>query len=445
MYCSACGAKLDAGVAFCSACGTPTSDHPAARRTERHSRPVRVALTVVAVAVIAGVGVVAAQVVDGGIFTDDPAGRVPLAQESRSPAPSPAETTADSPTSPPTSPPAAEDDGPAPGFAELYQEVGPGVVMVRATTCHGTGVGSAFLVSEDEVVTAAHVVEGAASVAVVRDDVIRQATVIGTDEVNDIAVLELAGELDGHAFGFADTDVAAGEALAVIGHPLGDPLTITAGTASRVDASLWPSFQLDASVSPGNSGGPVVRADGDVVGMVVAKDVEADGLAYAIRAEVIADHLDDRSSFSDPAVAACDEPLGPPEAELPDIDEADELEAAIISTFASYFGGINAGEYRLAFDQLSPRLQGGLSASEFAEGVVTSYDFDFELFSVVETPTGAEVWLEFVSLQAPEYGPDGEACTNWSLDYELTWNDSGWLLIDRVTGHGDTSGHAPCS
>ena len=86
-----------------------------------------------------------------------------------------------------------------------------------------------------------------------------------------------------------------------------------------------------------------------------------------------------------------------------------------------------------------------MTRDSFAEGVSTSYDFSFDVRSVEETVDGPVVWLEFVSLQAPEYGPDGDSCTNWSLDYELTWLADGRLVIDRVTGHGDTSGHVPCS
>ncbi|WP_246220164.1 hypothetical protein [Phytoactinopolyspora halotolerans] len=85
-----------------------------------------------------------------------------------------------------------------------------------------------------------------------------------------------------------------------------------------------------------------------------------------------------------------------------------------------------------------------MSVDEFAAGVETSYDFGFEVHTVEETADGAHVWLEFVSLQAPGYGPEGETCTYWSLDYELVWYD-GWLLIDRVTGHDDSSGHVPCA
>ncbi len=307
-------------------------------------------------------------------------------------------------------------------------------------------------VAAGHAMTAAHVVEEAASVAIMQEGgPAYQASVVGVETSTDVALLELHEDLDGHEFGITGSPTVAGESLAAIGHPLGDPLTITTGTTSRVDDALWPSFQLDISVSPGNSGGPVVRAggpvvraDGDVVGMLVAKDTEAEGLSYAVRADVLTERLESPSLLAPPAPADCNRPLGPEESELPDIGAADDLEIAVAATFNNYFSGINGGDYQLAFDQLSPRLQGNMAVDEFAAGVETSYDFDFVAHTVEETSDGAHVWLEFVSLQAPGYGPEGEACTYWSLDYELIWHD-GWLLIDGVTGHDGSSGHVSCS
>src|SRR5690606_34820048 len=142
------------------------------------------------------------------------------------PGESPSEESAESPENGTTAP----DPDEVPSFVDLHDQVASGVLMVQASTCEGTGVGSAFLVSGDRIVTAAHVVAEAASVAVVQDDATYEADVVGIDSANDIAILETSVALGGHEFQLADTEVAAGEALAVIGHPLGAPLTITSGT-----------------------------------------------------------------------------------------------------------------------------------------------------------------------------------------------------------------------
>ena len=450
MFCVRCGAHLEDQAQFCSACGAAVPERNNADKTGggRRRRRGTIALAIVAGLTTAGASLLAFEMFE----RNGPDGtRVQVAEDDESFGPSP-------PAQPPgeSSPgpsaesapgaPTAPNVGEVPSFVDLHDEVSSGVLMVQASTCEGTGVGSAFKVSGDRIVTAAHVVDEAASVAVVQNDATYEAEVVATDAANDIAILETSVELDGHEFHLADTEVTPGEALAVIGHPLGAPLTITAGTVSRADDDLWPDFQVDASVNPGNSGGPVVRADGDVVGMAVAKDGEAEGLAYAVRSEVIADGVTDPSGMEAPEVAECTTPLGPESgSQLPEVPAGDELETAAALTLASYFEGINTGDYAWAFEQLSPRLQAGSSVDSFADGLLTSYDFDFVVHEVGPTGEGARVWLEFVSLQAPEYGPDGDSCTQWSLDYELVWDDTGNLLIDQVTGHGGTLGHTPCS
>jgi len=313
--------------------------------------------------------------------------------------------------------------------------------MVRATTCSGTGIGSGFLVGPGRILTAAHVVDGAVSVAIVQNGVVVPATVVGVDVGQDLAMLSTR-IMDGHVFTMASSVPAAGTAIAVVGHPLGEPLTITEGNVSRVDEELWPNLQLDVSASPGNSGGPVVTVDGSVVGILVSKDAEADGLAYALRPDAAAPYVEGSQSLGPPVQPACSGPLGPSDAELP-TPTSDALTRAVVGTFVRYFSGINSGDYATAYRQRSPRLRSGFES--FADGVSTSYDFAFDLRSLTPTASGAAVWLRFVSLQEPAYGPDGEGCTQWSIDYRLVWNVTGQQLrIDHARGHDGADGHRPC-
>lgn len=415
----------------------PTGERTRAR--ERGWSQVGVLALILALIVLAGASGFAAIWFDGWPLLDRSASVEPDREQAAAgpanPQPPPEPTTQAAPD------PGREFDR---DFSDLSDDVVSGVLMVRATTCDGAGIGSAFLVDRNRAVTAAHVVDGAVGLAVTYDGATYHATVVGLDTTTDVAVLHLAAELDGHAFMISDEPPVAGEPLAVIGHPLGAPVTITVGAASRVDDTLWPDFQLDVSISPGNSGGPVVRGDGEVVGMVVAKDREADGLSYALGADVMAARLADPNELPAPAPPSCSRPQGPEAPEAPELEPSDELHAAVVATFDDYFTGINLGDYEPAYEQLSPRLQEGMSVDEFAGQLWTSYDFGFRVRAVGATSDGASVWLEFTSLQAPEYGPDGESCTMWSLDYDLDWYGDR-LVIDGATGHDGSDGHVPCS
>jgi len=146
------------------------------------------------------------------------------------------------------------------------------------------GLGTGFIVRTDGViVTNAHVVANAQRVSVMRrDGTVHPATILGTDETNDIAVLKIdARDLPIAALGNSSAAVI-GEWAIAIGNPYGFVLgnsepAVTAGVISGVGRNLiargegpsayFDMIQTDASINPGNSGGPLVNADGEVIGV----------------------------------------------------------------------------------------------------------------------------------------------------------------------------------
>jgi serine protease Do len=146
------------------------------------------------------------------------------------------------------------------------------------------GLGTGFIVADDGViVTNAHVVANADRISVMqRDGTVSPATLMGTDETNDIAVIRIQGKgLPVVTLGNS-TDVMIGEWAIAIGNPFGFVLgnsepTVTAGVVSGVGRNLvargdgpgsyLDMIQTDASINPGNSGGPLVNADGEVIGV----------------------------------------------------------------------------------------------------------------------------------------------------------------------------------
>lgn len=146
------------------------------------------------------------------------------------------------------------------------------------------GLGSGFIVRNDGViVTNAHVVANANRVSVMRrDGTVDSATVLGTDETNDIAVLKInRSNLPVATLGNSSA-VVIGEWAIAIGNPYGFVLgnsepTVTAGVISGVGRNLiartegpaanFDLIQTDASINPGNSGGPLLNADGEVIGV----------------------------------------------------------------------------------------------------------------------------------------------------------------------------------
>lgn len=154
------------------------------------------------------------------------------------------------------------------------------------------GSGSGFVATNRNghalVVTNFHVIasgylDGDRTVTVQRDQHSWTGRVIEVSEGDDLAVISLARRLP--ALPVADRRPAVGDALLVLGSPLGLGGTVTSGIVSAYrDDSGLDYLQFSAPISPGNSGGPVIDQKGRVVGVAVAKMIGngAEGLSFAI-------------------------------------------------------------------------------------------------------------------------------------------------------------------
>jgi serine protease Do len=190
---------------------------------------------------------------------------------------------------------AADPDDAADPF-ELFRrfQQGPGRITPREVPVRG--MGSGFIVSPDGIIlTNAHVVRGAGEVNVkLTDRREYRAKVLGSDPKTDVAVLKIeARNLPVVTLGNAK-DLRAGEWVLAIGSPFGFENTVTAGVVSAKarslpDDSAVSFIQTDVAVNPGNSGGPLFNARGEVVGMnsqIYSRSGGYQGVSFAIPVDV---------------------------------------------------------------------------------------------------------------------------------------------------------------
>ena len=176
----------------------------------------------------------------------------------------------------------------------------PSVVVIEAKTAEGDGTGTGIVLSEDGyIATNHHVIEDATRIRVTfYDGQTASAKIVGSSEMDDLAVIkvELTG-LTPATFAHSD-DCYVGETVYAIGTPAGPDFawTTTRGIISYVnrevkiyddmDGTLLKKLRLlqtDANVNPGNSGGPLINEDGNVVGVVSMKLAEGyEGIGFAI-------------------------------------------------------------------------------------------------------------------------------------------------------------------
>lgn len=157
------------------------------------------------------------------------------------------------------------------------------------------GTGSGFIINkEGDIITNAHVVSGADKVTVVLKDGRQiEGKVIGSDELTDVAVVQVkADNLPVVSLG-SSVNLQPGDWAIAIGNPLGLDNTVTSGIISAIGRNSGQigvdkrvSFiQTDAAINPGNSGGPLLNQNGEVIGVNTAIIQGAQGLGFAIPIE----------------------------------------------------------------------------------------------------------------------------------------------------------------
>lgn len=170
------------------------------------------------------------------------------------------------------------------------------------------GSGSGVILTEDGyIATCAHVVEGAKTVKVtLNDDTTYDATIVGTDDKNDIAIIKIDATGLTPAIVGDSTTLTVGSEVIAIGNPLGELRgTATAGIISatnrtiEVEGQTMTLVQTDAAISPGNSGGGLFDASGKLIGIVNAKvsDSRAEGLGFAIPVNSVLDEISDLLNY----------------------------------------------------------------------------------------------------------------------------------------------------
>ena len=207
--------------------------------------------------------------------------------------------------------PAGVENVPAQGglsLQDIYTRNIDSVVSITCSKRSSTSSGTGVILSQDGyIVTNAHVVEGGSSITVqLTDDRTFSASIVGSDEISDLAVLYIAAEgLTPAQFGDSSS-LRVGDTVVAIGDPLGVEFrgTYTNGIVSAinrdvdVDGRTMTLIQTNAALNSGNSGGPLINCYGQVIGINTMKigtytdSAGVEGLGFAIPSATVKDVVD---------------------------------------------------------------------------------------------------------------------------------------------------------
>ena len=316
-------------------------------------------LVTLVLALVVGIGA-------GGVFSNAASALVPGGNGAAVQA-APAQ---EAPAAPAAGQPAAPPVVPLLDASSVVRQASPAVVTVINRTARGSASGSGFIIDQQGyIVTNNHVVEGARSLQVIYYDGKQAAArLVGTDPVNDIAVIDVDGTVPGTVKWGDSAKLEAGQPVIAIGSALGDfRNTVTVGVVSGLNRRLGGGpdqmnglIQTDAAINQGNSGGPLLNMSAEVIGintLVVrgggAGD-QAEGLGFAISANTartIADQLIAGGSVVRPYLGVTYQMLTPQSAAF----------LGVSRTSGAYLNTVVAG---------SPAAQAGLRAGD----IITAID-----------------------------------------------------------------------
>jgi S1-C subfamily serine protease len=295
-------------------------------------------------------------------------------------------------------------------LVRLYEQVSPSVVNIGVYTARGSGGGSGFVIdSGGHIVTNNHVVEEAEMILVrFADETVVEAELVGTDVDSDLAVLRVDVPDDLlKAVPLADSSaLRVGQRAIAVGSPFGFEQTMTTGIISALgrivrQESSYPLLQLiqtDAAINPGSSGGPLLNAQGKVIGvntLIFSSSGSSAGVGFAVPVSTVkrvVPSLIATGGYADPWLGIRGLSLNPMIAEALDlpVDQGILLQRVAPEGPADQ-AGLRGNDRRVEFEGM--RLPTGGDIVVAIDGVETRDMDDLDVF-LAEYRVGQTVTLD---------------------------------------------------
>jgi len=182
-------------------------------------------------------------------------------------------------------------------FSGIIEEAVKSIVSVATDKAMGSGF---FVNSEGYIITNYHVVEDGDIINVLTyENEIVPASMVGFDDVKDLALLKVSGDYEIIELGDSD-DLQVGNKVIAIGNPLGLSFSVTEGIISALEregpSGVDEYIQTDVSLNPGNSGGPLVDIEGRAVGVNNFKIGGAESLGFALEINSVKEFINEASN-----------------------------------------------------------------------------------------------------------------------------------------------------
>ncbi|GAB3267858.1 hypothetical protein GCM10027562_34410 [Arthrobacter pigmenti] len=272
------------------------------------------------------------------------------------------------------------------------------------------------------------------------------AQVLGINESADLALIRTTSDVSGHHFQFAESGPLLGSDVAALGFPVNKELSFTKGTVSGLNRQFTIGgvtrsdlIQTDTALNVGNSGGPLLDEDGNVVGVVSSRHLYSDsgvpieGRSFAVsapRAQAAVTEWQERAVPIAPT--QCGDAPAPEEYEIVSTILSDHDQAANVSQSLLTHGyAINRGAYSTAYAIFTPEMQAKMGSAEgWSSNLSSSYWTRLDVQSVSGQEDALTVRVHLQTVQDAEDGYEQQTCSDWTIDYTMTWDGVAWRIAD---------------
>jgi serine protease Do len=346
----------------------------------------------------------------------------------------------------------------ADSWADVVDRVRPAIVRIEVQTCgNDEGVGSGFAI-DGWIVTNRHVVEGYRNLVVVNaagnkrlPEQVRVSTSL------DLALIKVPAEV---SMSWATKAPRVADEVAALGFPRGIGFSFTKGSISALDVrvddgdlSISGLLQTDTAVNPGNSGGPLIDKTGNVLGVVVLKRNDSEGLAFAIdgrQAQVFMsgekgqplDPCDrttpatDLANNPDPVPAPTEAGTPEPVPSVPEASTAPDVVSSSAETgpeaiVVAFYAAVEAGAYDVAWELGGRNLGKNPTLKDFAAGYKDTISSNVRIVEV----DGNLVTVEVTAVERKKNG--GQQVSTYVGTYEVV-NDQIVKGKFKLTNREDT-------
>lgn len=336
-------------------------------------------------------------------------------------------------------------------WQQVLETTRASVVRVQTSSCEqSTVLGSGFVVGDNLVMTAAHVVDDGRTAAILVDGRIVKATLVGLDHSSDTALLRTDRGLGVPSLQLVADGPSQGSELAVLGFPLRmTEVAISEGIVSALHQTAdYGYFKVDdtfitnAETNRGNSGGPVMDRRARVIGLVSggrawdgsgAAAIPVQGMNFIIPSPALAADLARWRASVPQGFAECasdEEPIAPESAELEMTINSDHADAqAIAATLFVHGQSINEGSYESAWRVFTPAMKTRMKdLDRWSQGLSTSYWRAVAINTLTRSGATATAEVDLKTEQQADAGFGGQTCSIHRMRYQFVLSDGVWLI-----------------